>query len=139
VSLAPLLAAPLAIQLHALAALAAVGLAAWQLLAPKGDAGHRGVGWVWVVVMAAVALSSFGIRSASSWAVSPFGLGPFGPIHALSVATLVFLAKGVAEARAGRIKAHRITMLSLVFGALVITGGFTLLPGRLMGAVVLAW
>ena len=138
-SLAPLLSAPLAIKLHALAALAAVGLAAWQFLARKGGTRHRGLGWVWVVVMAGVALSSFGIPSNSSWAVSTLGLGPFGPIHVLSVATLVFLAAGVAEARSGRITAHRITMLSPVFGALVVTGAFTLLPGRLMGAVAFGW
>lgn len=60
-TLAPLLAAPVLVQAHALAALAALGLGIWQILGRKGAVAHRTLGRVWVGLMATVALSAFGI------------------------------------------------------------------------------
>ncbi|ACA16572.1 membrane protein-like protein [Methylobacterium sp. 4-46] len=128
-TLHPLLTASPLIQIHAAAALAALGLGAAQLVLPRGGARHRGLGWVWVGLMALVALSSFGI-----WQVRQFG--PFGWIHGLSAATLASLVAAVAHARRGRIAAHRLTMTSLFAGGLVVTGLFTLLPGRIMHRVL---
>lgn len=96
---------------------------------PKGTRRNRWFGWAWIALMAAVALSSFGIHGMR---VS----GPFGLIHLLSAFTLVMLAVAVMHALAGRIPAHRWTMIGLFAGALVITGLFTLLPGRVMHEVV---
>jgi len=42
----------------------------------------------------------------------------------------------VLHARRHRVAAHRTAMMSLFIGALVIAGAFTLLPGRVMHAVV---
>jgi uncharacterized membrane protein len=67
------------------------------------------------------------------------GPGGFSWIHGLSVFTLVALTSGVVAARAHRVKAHRQTMISLYVGALVITGLFTLLPGRLLGSALWGW
>ena len=58
-SLAPLLDAAPAIPLHAFAAMAAFALGAVQLVAPKGTLPHRTLGWIWVGLMALVAISSF--------------------------------------------------------------------------------
>jgi len=126
---APLLAAPATIQLHAFAALAALGLGLVQLVAPKGTLPHRSLGWAWVGLMAAVALSSFWItsRGAYSW------------IHLISGWTLLVLPLAVLAARRKRVGAHRRAMTSLFLGALLIAGAFTLLPGRIMGAVVFGW
>ncbi|MDO9499220.1 DUF2306 domain-containing protein [Falsiroseomonas sp.] len=128
-SLTPLLAASATIQLHAFAALAALGLGLVQLLAPKGTLPHRTLGWAWVGLMAVVALSSFWItsRGAYSW------------IHLISGWTLLVLPLAVLAARRGRVVTHRRSMMSLFLGALVIAGAFTLLPGRIMGAVVFGW
>ncbi|APE44213.1 hypothetical protein BOO69_12995 [Sulfitobacter alexandrii] len=125
----PLFAAPFVVQLHALMALAAVALTLFILALRKGRRLHRTLGWLWVLMMAAVALSSFWINEAR-W------IGPFGPIHALSVVTLIALFGGVRAARGHDRRRHARIMLSLVLGALVIAGGFTLLPGRIMHAVV---
>ncbi|WP_393956232.1 hypothetical protein [Methylorubrum sp. POS3] len=46
------------------------------------------------------------------------------------------LAVAIVHARARRIEAHRWTMIGLFVGALVITGLFTLVPGRVMHAVL---
>jgi hypothetical protein len=51
VSLAPLLNADPAIQVHAFAAMAAFALGVVQLAAPKGTLPHRTVGWIWVVLV----------------------------------------------------------------------------------------
>jgi uncharacterized membrane protein len=56
-TLAPLLGAPVAIQLHAVAALAAFALGAVQLAAPKGTIPHRALGWIWAALMLAVVIS----------------------------------------------------------------------------------
>jgi uncharacterized membrane protein len=67
VSLAPLLNAAPAIQLHAFVALAAFGLGAVQLAAPKGTLPHRTMGWMWVTLMVVVAASSFWIHELRVW------------------------------------------------------------------------
>jgi len=128
-TLAPLLAADSAIRLHAFAAMAAFALGVVQLSAPKGTIPHRTVGWVWVVLMLAVSVSAFWIHTIRLW-------GPWSPIHLLAIFTLVMLPVAVLHARRHRVQQHRIAMLSLFFGALVIAGLFTLFPGRIMSTVV---
>ncbi|KMO38532.1 hypothetical protein VQ03_17165 [Methylobacterium tarhaniae] len=114
---------------QAAAALAALGLGALQFGLRRGGVRHRLMGRLWVGPMAAVALSSFGISGLRQ-------VGPFSWIHLLSVITLVLLVRAVLYARRGHVAAHRWTMIGLYLGALVITGLFTLLPGRIMGHVV---
>jgi uncharacterized membrane protein len=46
------------------------------------------------------------------------------------------LVLGVWYARRHKVRGHRITMISIFFGALVIAGLFTFVPGRIMHAVV---
>jgi uncharacterized membrane protein len=129
VSLAPLLNAAPAIQLHAFTAMAAFALGAVQLAAPKGTLPHRTVGWVWVSLMVIVAASSFFIHDLRVW-------GPWSPIHLLSIFTLVMLPLAVMHARRHRVGRHRSAMIAIFTGALVIAGLFTLAPGRIMHAVV---
>jgi uncharacterized membrane protein len=129
VSFAPLLDAAPAIPVHAFAAMAAFVLGAIQLAAPKGTLPHRTLGWIWVVLMLAVAASSFWIHQIKLW-------GPWSPIHLLSIFTLVTLPLGVWYAHSHRVADHRRVMIAIFSGALVIAGLFTLLPGRIMHAVV---
>ena len=128
-SLAPLLNAAPAIQLHAFSALAAFGLGAVQLAAPKGTLPHRTLGWIWVVLMVVVAASSFWIHELRVW-------GPWSPIHLLAIFTLAMLPLAVWRARRHDIRKHQRAMVSLFVGALVIAGVFTFLPGRIMHAVL---
>lgn len=127
--LAPLLAAPPLVQMHVAAGLAAFALGVWQLAAPKGGLPHRRLGWIWIGLMLAVALSSFGITG--RW-----GKGNLSWIHGLSMLVLTLLPLAVLHSRRGRIASHQRLMLALFFGALVIAGGFTLMPGRLMASIV---
>lgn len=128
-SLAPLLDASLPIQVHAYAALAAFALGIVQLAGAKGTIQHRAIGFVWAGLMLAVALSSFWIHEIRL-------LGPWSPIHLLSIFALLMLPLGLYYAHTHRVSGHRQTMLGLFFGALVIAGVFTLVPGRIMHKVV---
>ena len=128
-STAPLFDAAPAIPLHAFAAMAAFVLGVVQLVAPKGTVPHRTLGWIWVVLMLVVALSSFWIHQIRL-------LGPWSPIHLLSIFSLVMLVLGVFYARRHNVRGHKITMISIFAGALVIAGLFTFVPGRIMHAVV---
>jgi uncharacterized membrane protein len=60
--LAPLLDAVPQIPIHAFAAMAAFALGVVQLAGPKGTLPHRTIGWIWVILMAVVAISSFWIH-----------------------------------------------------------------------------
>ena len=128
-TLEPFFAALPAIQVHAIAALSAFVLGAVQLAAPKGTLPHRTLGWIWVTLMLLVALSSFWIHQIRL-------VGPWSPIHLLSIFTLVMLPLAVWKARTHQVTAHRRIMIFIFLGALVIAGLFTLVPGRVMHRVV---
>lgn len=128
-TLAPLLSAPLVIQVHAFAAFGALVLGIVQIAAPKGTLPHRTIGWIWVVLMAIVAASSFWIHEIRQ-------LGGFSLIHLLSIYVLGSLPLAVLAARRHRVRAHSLTMVGMFIGGLVIAGLFTLLPGRIMGRVL---
>ncbi|TMJ32607.1 MAG: DUF2306 domain-containing protein [Alphaproteobacteria bacterium] len=128
-TLAPLLEAPPPIALHAMAAMAAFALGIVQFAAPKGTIPHRTIGWIFVGLMLAVALSSLRIHQIRLW-------GPWSPIHLLSIFMLITLPLAVWAAHRHRVAEHRRAMISLFLGALVIAGAFTLVPGRIMHQVV---
>jgi uncharacterized membrane protein len=128
-NLAPLTSAPFAIQLHAYAELAAFALGVIQLARVKGTNQHRALGYTWVTLMLIVAISSFWIHDLRIW-------GPWSPIHLLSIMVLAMLPLAIYYARAHRVRGHKLTMLGIFSGALVIAGLFTFVPGRIMHRVV---
>ena len=128
-TLTPLLQASLSIQLHVFAAIGAFVLGSVQIVAPKGTPPHRIIGSIWIVLMAVVCVTAFFIHQLRIW-------GPWSPIHLLAVFTLAMLPIAVWRAHRHDVKSHQRAMLALFFGALVIAGVFTLLPGRIMHAVL---
>lgn len=128
-SLEPLLSAPWHIQLHAFAAIAAFGLGAVQLAAPKGTLPHRTLGYVWVALMLTTVSTAFFIREVND--------GGFSWIHILIPVTLFGVFGLVREARRSMTGEHRKTALILFFTALTLPGLFSFMPGRLMLEVVL--
>ena len=128
-TLLPLLKASTSIQLHAFAASGAFVVGTIQLVAPKGTLTHRIVGSIWVLLMLIVSISAFFIHELRLW-------GPWSPIHLLAIFTLVMLPIAVLRAHRHDVMRHRRAMLGLFLGGLVIAGLFTLLPGRIMHAVV---
>jgi uncharacterized membrane protein len=128
-SLAPLLDAAPAIPLHAFAAMAAFALGLVQFAAPKGTLPHRTIGWIWVALMAVVAGSSYWIHQIRL-------VGPWSPIHLLSIFTLAMLPLAVWAAHTHHVRDHRRIMIGIFSGGLVIAGLFTLVPGRIMHKVL---
>lgn len=129
--LTPITQSILAVQLHAGAAVLAIVLGTIVMLMKKGTAIHKVMGRIWLALMAVVALSSFGIAEIEMF-------GPYSILHGLSIYTLFALTSAFWSARTGNIAAHRSSMISLYVLALLLTGGFTLLPGRRMHAVIFA-
>ena len=108
--------------------MAAFALGAVQLAAPKGTLPHRTLGWVWVAIMSVVAISSFWIHDIRL-------IGPWSPIHLLSIFTLAMLPLAVLHARRHHVTAHMMTMIGIFTGALIVAGFFTFVPGRIMHKV----
>ena len=86
-------------------------------------------GYFWVTNVAIAALSSFFITGLGI-------IGPFSPIHGLSVFALWGLCSGLRQARAGRVTAHRAAMASIYWWAIGLAGLLTLLPGRRINHVL---
>lgn len=114
----------LPIVLHLAAALPALALGAAQLARRKGTLSHKALGWIWVALMAFVALSSFWI----------FGLAKgdgFSWIHLLSAWTLFSLAAAIWFIRRGNVRAHKYFMLGTFLG-IAGAGLGALAPGRFL-------
>lgn len=125
----PYLTAGPMIQLHVAAAVLAIVLGPIALARRSRDRWHKRAGYAWVLCMTALAASGLFIHSIRM-------VGPFSPIHLLSLLTLWQLWLGVREARNGKIAAHRYRMQAMYVLALMLTGAFTLSPGRLMSRVL---
>lgn len=128
-SLDPLFNAPLAIHLHVAGALPALLLAPVVLWRRRRDRLHKVAGYSWVLAMALAAISSF-------W-ISGFGvIGPFSPIHLLSITTLVGLFTAVRAAIRGNYRLHRRVMHNISWGLLA-AGTLNFLPGRMTNRILL--
>jgi len=114
---------------HAIAAILAIILGGWQLLSTKGNTCHRVVGYMWVLLMLYVSISSFWIHSIRV-------IGLFSPIHLLSAFTIWTLYGAITAAKQKNILKHKRMMSLLYFLGLIFTGVFTLLPNRAMHDVL---
>lgn len=124
------------IAIHMSAAIGAVVLGPVALWARKGRIQrprlHRAFGYAWVTLMLATAISAVFIRD--------YGLpniAGYTPIHLLVPVTLVSLFGAFWHLARGNIAGHRKTMQYLYLGACIGAGGFTLLPSRYLGQLVL--
>ena len=117
------------IPLHAIAAMVAIILGGIQLYMKKGGMLHKILGRLWIGLMLIVSISSFFIHEIKLW-------GPYSPIHLLSIWTIFSLGLAIYFVRIGNIKRHKQVMIALYVFALILTGFFTLLPGRVMHQVL---
>ena len=117
------------IPLHAIAAMVAIILGGIQLYMKKGGMLHKILGRLWIGLMLIVSISSFFIHEIKLW-------GLYSPIHLLSIWTIFSLGLAIYFVRIGNIKRHKQVMIALYVFALILTGFFTLLPGRVMHQVL---
>ena len=118
------------IPVHAIMAMIAIILGGIQLSMKKGGAIHKLLGRIWVGLMLIVAITSFFIHETKMW-------GDYSPIHLLSLWTIFSLGLGIYFVRVGNIKRHKQVMIALYFFALILTGFFTLYPGRIMHQILI--
>ena len=132
-SLQPLLAAPFAVQLHVATVLPAFGLGTWQiLLSRKGSRLHRAVGYIYLALMTVTSIAALFVHEIMPQ--SPlFG---WSPIHLFIPLTLFGVIGALRGAWTHNIRLHRNAMIGTYVGGLLIAGSLTLLPGRIMYAVV---
>jgi uncharacterized membrane protein len=124
-TLLPLLDAPAAIQAHVTCATLALLTGPLALFRRRRDRWHRLAGRVWILAMIGAAGSSFLIAEART-------LGPFSPIHILSVMTFIGVAQGLIAIRRGQIATHARAMRALYAQAMILPAVFAFLPGRRM-------
>ena len=118
------------IPFHAILAMIAIILGGIQFSMKKGGAIHKLLGRIWVGLMLIVAISSLFIHEIKLW-------GAYSPIHLLSLWTIFSLGLGIYFVRVGNIKRHKQVMITLYFFALILTGFFTLMPGRIMHQILI--
>jgi uncharacterized membrane protein len=125
-SLTPLLAVHIA---AALSALVLGPFALWarltRIVHPKL---HRAFGYAWVTMMLATATSAIWIKTD----VARGRWNGFSAIHLLIIVIYVSLIASFWFLYRGNVRAHKYTMITLYINACLITGLFTLSPGRLM-------
>ena len=95
---------------------------------------HRlnALGYLYLTLMTFTALTTL-------WVHQLMPNGPFfglSPIHLLIPLTLFGVVGALRGAWTHNIAMHKRSMIGLYIGAILVAGGFTFLPGRIMHAVV---
>lgn len=132
-TLEPLLSASPAIRIHVATVVPAFFLGTWQIFfSRKGSPAHRLTGYLYLALMTITAITSLFIHQ-----VMPNGpFRGFSPIHLFVPVTLLGVVGALYFARRGDITRHKRAMIGTYIGAILIAGIFTLLPGRIMHAVL---
>ena len=121
-SFEPILSASPAIQLHLVAALIALVLGIWIWRAPKGTRRHKMTGRLFAGFMFVTAVSAIFIREING--------GQFSFIHLFVPLTFLGIFNAISGIRKGDIKRHKNAVKGMFFGALLIPGILSLMPGR---------
>jgi len=111
----------LAVVIHLATVVPAVPLGGYVLFRRKGDALHRILGRIWVVLMLVTAISSF-------WLSLSF-------IHIFSVLVLFSVPLSLWRISKGDVVGHRRSMEGMYIG-LVVAGAFAFIPGRFLGTLL---
>jgi uncharacterized membrane protein len=103
-------------------------LGTYLLINRKGTPAHQLLGKLYMGLMLFTATVTLFMEAQ----VGPLFLNHFGYLHLLSFLVLRTVPLAYIAARRGNIKAHKRHMIGMYIGALLLAGGFTLMPGRLM-------
>ena len=121
---------PPAVIVHLVVAVGALIVGPIALWLRKGSRWHRAVGYGWITLMAAAALSSAFIRDFKLPNV--FG---YTAIHLLTVATFLGIGLGIWHISRRNVLRHR-RVMQLTYGAALLAGAFALLPERYLGGLL---
>lgn len=101
------------------------------LIIKKGTPIHKGFGRVYMVLMFFTACVTLFMPAD----VGPQFLNHFGWIHSFSFLTIWTVLTAYLAIKKGNVNAHKRKMILLYFGAIIIAGGFTFVPGRYLHEV----
>jgi len=125
----------LILSLHALPGLLALILGSIVLLSKKGTKTHKRRGYMWLRLMLLISLTAIFIQE-----INP---GSYSLIHLLIPWTIFSIIFGIYAIKKFKVtknkvwrNLHQWTMIGLFFGALVIAGAFTLMPGRMLNEII---
>jgi len=104
-------------------------MASFIMVTKKGTKLHKSIGRIYMVLMLFTAL----ITLLMSAQVGPRLFNHFGFIHLLSALVLYEVPIAYWAIKNGNVKRHKQAMIGLYIGGLIIAGGFTLIPGRMLG------
>jgi uncharacterized membrane protein len=124
------------IQLHWASATLAFFLGLFIFALPKGTRTHRTIGWVYVAAMFVTAFSAIFIRTSENSGM-PTLMG-YSPIHLFIPLAFFGIGGALVAIRNKKVASHKRAMTGTFFGALIIAGLFTFLPGRRVWAFFFA-
>ena len=107
-------------------------MATFMMVTKKGTEVHKLIGRIYMVLMLFTAMVTL-LMSAQ---VGPRLFNHFGFIHLLSVLVLYCVPSAYWAIKNGNVKRHKWSMIGLYIGGLIVAGGFTLMPGRMLGNVL---
>lgn len=114
----------LAIKIHIVAAVTALGLGGALMIIRKGRIFHRTAGWVWVSLVTVVAGSSLFIRGLNG--------GNLSVLHLITGWVLIISPIAVLAAKRHQVVRHRRAMMGLFFGGFFFNAFVAFIPGRTM-------
>ncbi len=119
--------APLWVQIHLAASLFALVLGTMMWLRPKGTGSHKLIGKFFMLVMFVSAFTAIFIRDIND--------GQFSFIHIFVPVTFLGIYNALKGIRRKNLKRHISATKGLYFGALLIPGLLSFMPGRRMFAL----
>jgi len=131
-SIAPLLAAPPMVQLHAAAGALALLLGAARAIWPHGERAERALGWGFLGLLVLSAVSALFLQPPPG-APNLYGVTPHHGFVALALAG-AFAA--VVAARGGHRLGRQRIVTATFAGVLLVAGLFEMAPGRMLNAVL---
>ena len=96
------------------------------LLIKKGTNTHVTFGRIYMILMLITATITLFMPAE----VGPTVFNHFGWIHSFSFLTLYTVPTAYLAIKKGNVKVHKRKLILLYFGAIIIAGGFTFVPGR---------
>lgn len=121
---------PPAVIVHLAVAVGALVIGPIALWLRKGSRWHRAIGYSWITLMAAAAVSSLFIRDFRL--PNLFG---YTAIHGLSLATFVGIGLGIWYISRRNVARHR-RVMRITYGAALLAGVFAFLPDRYLGGLL---
>ncbi|MBV8801142.1 MAG: DUF2306 domain-containing protein [Alphaproteobacteria bacterium] len=131
-TLAPLVNAPLAVQIHVATVVPAFFIGTYLIfVSRKGARHHRVLGYLYLTLMTVTAIAALFVHSIMP--NSPlFGLSP---IHLFVPLTLFGVVGALRGAWSHNVRQHKRAMLGVYIGGLLIAGSLAFFPGRIMHVV----